>query len=137
MSVMSDSRLDELEQRLEQLGIPPAELEERFVRSGGPGGQHANKSSTAVQLSHPPSGLEVRVDSERSQLQNRVEARERLIQQVEASRAQAEAEERDARERERRRKRRPPPAARRRTVAGKRRRGEVKRRRGRVERDDD
>ena len=134
---MSDGRINELNRRLAELGIAPEELEERFVRSGGPGGQHANKSSTAVQLVHKPSGMEVRVESERSQLQNRVEARERLIQRVQEARDAAEAAERGAREKERRRRRRPSAAARQRNVQNKRRRAEVKRGRKRVDREDE
>ncbi len=134
---MSDGRINELNRRLAELGIAPEELEERFVRSGGPGGQHANKSSTAVQLVHKPSGMEVRVESERSQLQNRVEARERLIQRVQEARDAAEAAERGAREKERRRRRRPSAAARKRNVQNKRRRAEVKRGRKRVDREDE
>jgi protein subunit release factor B len=129
---MSDSRLNELEQRLASLGIAPEELEERFIRSGGPGGQHANKSSTAVQLSHPPTGLEVRVESERSQLQNRVEARQRLIQKVEAAAEKAAKEKKAAQEKVRRQNRRPSVAARKRMVEKKRKRSTVKRNRKRV-----
>lgn len=128
--------LAELDQRLAELGVPPDELVERFSRAGGPGGQHVNKTSSAVQLSHPPSGIEVRVESERSQLRNRIAAREQLIARIEATREAAVAARRDARERERRRRRRPSPAARRRNVENKRVRGSTKRLRGKVRGDD-
>ncbi|MCK5795691.1 MAG: peptide chain release factor-like protein [Deltaproteobacteria bacterium] len=121
-----------LDARLAALGIDPNDLVERFIRAGGPGGQHVNKTSTAVQLSHPPSDLEVRAEGERSQLQNRIAAREQLIERIEAQRAKMLAARRDARERERRRHRRPSRAARRRNVETKRKRGEVKRLRGKV-----
>ena len=133
---MSESRLNELDEQLADLGLPPGELEERFVRSGGPGGQHANKSSTAVHLRHPPSGLEVRVESERSQMQNRVEARQRLIQKVETIRAAAEEAKKAAREKARRRNRRPSAAAKRKMVENKRKRAAVKRTRKRVSREE-
>jgi protein subunit release factor B len=128
--------LAELDLRLSQLGIDTAQLVERFVRAGGPGGQHVNKTSTAVQLSYPPTNLEVRADGERSQLQNRIAARELLIARVESQRAIEAAEKQQAREKERRRRRRPSPAARRRNVEAKRRRGVAKRLRGKVRGDD-
>jgi len=127
---MASQRLQQLDQRLAELGLRAEDLVERFVRASGPGGQHVNRTSTAVQLVHLPSGLEARAEGERSQHQNRVAAREQLIARVEAQRAAAAAAQRAAAERERRRRRRPPPGARRVTVADKRRRGALKRQRG-------
>lgn len=133
---MSRDHLQQLDQRLAELGVRPEDLVERFTRAGGPGGQHVNKTATAVQLKHLPSGIEVRAESERSQLRNRIAAREQLIERLEAARAAERAARVAAREKERRRRRRPPPAARKKTVEKKRQRGAVKRSRGRVRGDD-
>lgn len=61
------------EQAAVAVEIPEEDLLWRVCRSGGKGGQHVNKTSSAVQLTHKPTGLAVRVES-RSQLQNRAQA---------------------------------------------------------------
>ncbi|MDE2213002.1 MAG: PCRF domain-containing protein [Patescibacteria group bacterium] len=60
------------------LEIPPEEIEIQFARSSGPGGQNVNKRETAVRIVHPPTGIAVHVDSERSQHANREKAMELL-----------------------------------------------------------
>jgi protein subunit release factor B len=52
-------------------------------RAGGPGGQHRNKTDTAVRIHHPPSGVTVTATERRSQLQNRALAFARLIERLE------------------------------------------------------
>lgn len=59
------------------------DLDERFKRSTGPGGQHRNKSECCVVLTHRPTGITVTVDS-RSQANNRKSAREELIRRLAA-----------------------------------------------------
>jgi protein subunit release factor B len=75
----------ELRRQMAELGVREEDLEERFVRSSGSGGQHVNKSSTCVQLRHRPSGIEVRCSAGRSQSLNRFFARRLLVERIAAS----------------------------------------------------
>ena len=64
------------------LVLPASELDTRFVRSRGPGGQNVNKRSTAVQITHVPTGIAVCCDTHRSQARNRAAALEGLQRAV-------------------------------------------------------
>jgi peptide chain release factor len=67
-----------LQARMQALKIAEEDLEETFIRSSGPGGQHVNKTSTCVRLLHRPTGLSVKVQHSRSQGLNRFLARRLL-----------------------------------------------------------
>ena len=95
-----------LRARMAALGIRESDLDESFVRSSGPGGQHTNKTSTCVQLVHRPTGIAVKCQEDRSQAVNRYRARRMLADRVESQIAGRKSAEQQAREKIRRQKRR-------------------------------
>jgi hypothetical protein len=72
-----------LQERMEALDIREKDIEEKFVRSSGSGGQKVNKASTCVYLRHIPTGIEVKSMRERNQSLNRFLARRELIMKIE------------------------------------------------------
>ena len=95
-------------------------------RASGPGGQHVNKTESALRLTHPPSGVVVTAQDSPSQFRNRETAFERLVERL--KRLNHVPKKRIATK--------PTAASRRRRIEAKKQRGAVKRHRGRVSHDD-
>lgn len=121
--------------RLKPLSPPPystsREALEREVavevfRASGPGGQHVNKTESALRLVHPPSGVVVVAQDSSSQHRNREIAFERLAERLE--RLNYVPPKRVATK--------PTRASKERRLGGKKQRGETKRGRGKVSGDE-
>jgi ribosome-associated protein len=136
----------------ENISLSDDEIDEQFIRTSGPGGQHVNKTSSGVQLRFDVAGspslpedvrrrltalaghrltndgvLVIEATSKRSQAANRKDATDRLVALI------LEAEKKP----KRRRKTRPSAASNAKRVENKKRRSEVKRTRRPVRRTDD
>lgn len=142
---MTDANRVQINRRF---SVPRSELQFRASRSGGPGGQHVNTTSSRIQLSWDVAGspslsdrrretllarlagrldqegvLQLTVDTHRSQHRNREEAVDRLVALV------GEA----LRPRKTRKPTRPPKASKEKRLRQKKQRGEIKKLRGRVD----
>lgn len=103
---VSSEKEAQLRQQMVRLGIAESDLQEWFIRGGGPGGQKINKTSSTVCLRHKPSGLEVRCAQERSQSLNRFLARRELCEKIAEKIHGEKSKKQQAREKIRRQKRR-------------------------------
>ncbi len=81
----SQEKIIALEKRMKDLGILKSDIEEKFIKAGGRGGQKVNKSSSAVFVSHKKTKLSVKCQTTRSQHLNRFLALRRLVDKIEAS----------------------------------------------------
>jgi len=81
---VSEEKNKWLTETMEALGIQEKDIEEKFIRSSGKGGQKVNKTSTCVYLKHLPTGIEVKCMKDRSQSVNRFLARRELAEQIAA-----------------------------------------------------
>jgi len=76
-------KLLDLEKRMNKLCIKKEDIEEKFIKASGRGGQKVNKSSSAVFLKHKKTNLSVKCGKSRSQILNRFYALRNLIEKIE------------------------------------------------------
>ncbi len=84
------------EEVIAELDLPESELEWSTCRASGKGGQHLQKTDSAVQVTHVPTGIQVRSEGERSQHQNKVVALATLRARLRETKRAAAAAERAA-----------------------------------------
>ena len=124
--IVSAEKQAELLRLFERLGIREEDLVEKFVRASGPGGQKVNKTSSAVYLKHIPSGMEVKMQENRSQSLNRFNARRLLAKRMEEIKLGKQSAEAARVAKVQRQKRKRSKRAKAKTVADKRVQGDKK-----------
>ena len=112
--------------RAKALDLRLEDFEENFHRSSGPGGQNVNKVSTAVTVSHSPTGTGVTAQDTRSQAQNRELAWERIFDAIAEAREAAKKAAKSAKEKVRRQTAKRPWKVKQRMLASKKKRSDVK-----------
>jgi len=80
---VSAEKEEALFKKMNELGVQESDIDEKFIRSGGPGGQNVNKVATCVQLKHLPTGIIVKIQKDRTQGVNRFLARRSLVSKIE------------------------------------------------------
>lgn len=82
-SSVSRKKIDELKTKIEKLGISLDDIEEKFIKGGGKGGQKINKTNNAVILKYIPLNITVKCQRERSLGINRFVALRELVDRIE------------------------------------------------------
>ncbi len=124
---VSQEKWNLLRERMTRLGIAEKDIMEKFILSGGPGGQKVNKSSSCVQIRHMPSCMTIKCRDSRYREINRYRARERLCDLIEEKLLGEASRIRQEIEKIRRRKRRRSRRQNEKRLAEKHMRGQLKR----------
>jgi protein subunit release factor B len=107
---VSKAKREELEKRMQALGIQDDDLTEKFILGSGSGGQKRNKTASCVYLKHGPTGIAVKCQRSRSRELNRFHARrelcEQLTERIEGEKSRRQQEQEKIRRQKRRRSRR-------------------------------
>jgi len=119
---VTNRKREDLLEKMRKLGIREEDILEKFVRSSGRGGQKVNKTSTCAYLKHLPTGVEVKMQRERSQALNRFLARRLLADKIERIILKKRSEEEQRRAKIRRQKRRRSRRAKEKMLADKKKR---------------
>lgn len=104
-SQLSDAKYKEILHLIDKLGVSLSDIEEKFAKGGGHGGQKINKSSNTVQLKHIPTGTIVRYQQYRELGMNRIMALRTLLEKLNPDSKKARAIESIRRQKKRRKRR--------------------------------
>lgn len=136
-TTVGKNKKEALNKKMLNLGIFEADIEEKFIRSQGKGGQKVNKTSNCVYLKHMPTGIEVKCQQERSQDLNRFLARRILASKIETIKLGKLSEEKKRIEKIKRQKRKRSKRAKEKMLDNKSKKSEKKKNRAYKPRNDD
>ncbi len=122
--------------KAKKLEVFAQDIEEKFIRGGGAGGQKINKTSSCVWLRHLPTGIEVKCQKHRERTKNRMSAYKLLIRKIETEKLGAKSDEAKRIFKIRKQKQRRSRRAKEKMVDDKVRRGELKKSRRKVASDE-
>ena len=97
---------EQLRARLSELGVRESDLDEKFVKGSGRGGQKMNKTASCVHLTHKESGVTIKCQKTRSREDNRFFARRLLCERLEESSDEIISEQEKERAKKRKQKKR-------------------------------
>ncbi len=81
-SQLTDKKYQQILNLIDELEVNLDDIEEKFIRGGGRGGQKINKSANAVQLRHLPTGTNVKYQKHRARAMNRILALRELLEKL-------------------------------------------------------
>ncbi len=90
--VVGQKKWEALWRRMQDCGIQKEDIEEKFIKGSGRGGQKVNKTSSAVFIRHIPTGISVKCGSDRSQHINRFLALRRLVDSIDNAGSESKSE---------------------------------------------
>jgi protein subunit release factor B len=117
---------EDLQHRMDLLGIKDNDLVEKFILGSGKGGQKINKTSSCVYLKHIPTGIEIKCQKDRSRELNRYLARRELCDRIEKKLHNVQTEKEHLIEKIRRQKRRRSRRSKEKMLQGKKMQSEKK-----------
>lgn len=104
-SNLTDAKYAEIRRLLSELQIDLEDIDEKFVRGGGSGGQKINKTSNTVQLKHVPTGVMVKYQKHRERSMNRILGLRELLEKLNPDSKAKQEVEKIRKQKKRRRKR--------------------------------
>lgn len=117
---------EKIKLKAKELKISPDDIEEKFIRGSGAGGQKVNKTNSCVWLRHSPTELEVKIQSHREREANRKTAYRVLINKIEDKKRGKASERMQKIYKLMKQKKRRSKKAKEKMLENKRRRGEIK-----------